>query len=278
MIYIKDEAEIKAIRAGGQQLAKILQVLVAMVKPGCQTAEIEAKAIKLIKQAGGRPAFLNYPLGGGIFFPSAVCLSINNEVVHGSTLPNRTIVSGDVVDIDIGMEWPTDTKLRQTLNLPLNKYSSGGGFYTDTCATVGAGKISAPARKLLEQTRISLTAGIAQAKVGNRLSDIALAISQVAKKHGYGVVEDLVGHGVGYYAHEDPNVFNYEIPLRSSENYQLKAGMVLAIEPMFNLGKKEVAIADNDFTIITADGSISAHFEHTVAITANGPVILTKDS
>jgi len=276
MVYKKNSEEIRIIREGGKILSKILQEMMAEVKPGVSTLALENILVKRIKEAGGRPAFKDYDMGDGIYFPSALCASINDEVVHGTAIPGRLLKSGDIIDLDIGMEWPVDSKVREQVKAPVNKFSKDGGFYTDMCATVAVGKISQEAKKLLKITRECLDAGIKQAKLGNTLNDIGSAIQSIAEAHGYGVVRDLVGHGVGYLAHEDPNVFNYAIPKKSSENLVLEVGMVIAIEPMINAGTWKVDVADNDFTIITADKSLSAHFEHTVAITENGPEILTK--
>lgn len=276
MIYIKSADEIRIIKEGGRRLAAILARLISEVRPGVETSYIEDLANELIKETGGFSAFKNYPMGGGIYFPSTVCISINNEVVHGAAWPNRTIKAGDIVDLDIGMEWPITAELREKYKAPINKYSKHGGYFTDTCITVGAGKISQAAKKLLHVTKQCLDLGIKQAKPGQTLNDVARAIQDCAERHGYGVVRDLVGHGVGYYAHEKPDVFNFVISERSPENVVLRPGMVIAIEPMINIGDWRVDVADNDYTIITADDSLSAHFEHTVAITEKGNEILTK--
>jgi len=259
MIRLKSEAEIEVMRQGGHKLAVILQKLVKMVKPGLSTAVLEEFALKAIAEVGGEPAFKDYPMGGGILFPSALCISINDEVVHGAAWPERTLRSGDIVDIDIGMRWPKDN-----------------GMYTDTCYTVGVGKISQAAKKLLRVTEESLYRGIKQAKIGSTLNDIGKVIEEYCLNHGYGVVKDFVGHGVGFLAHEEPDVFNYEIGAKARENLVLEEGMVIAIEPMINIGTWRIKIADNGYTALTADGSLSAHFEHSVAITKKGPIILTK--
>lgn len=276
MVYKKTPAEIEIIRQGGHILAAILKELVAEVKPGVSTLALENILVKRIKEAGGRPAFKDYEMGDGLYFPSALCASINEEVVHGTAIPGRLLKSGDIIDLDIGMEWPVDPKVRAAINAPVNKFSKDGGYYTDMCTTVAVGKISAEAKKLLKITRECLEAGIKQARPGNTLNDIGKTIQAIAQMHGYGVVRDLVGHGVGYLAHEDPNVFNYSIPVKSRENLTLEVGMVICIEPMINLGTWKVDVADNNFTIVTADNSLSAHFEHTIAITENGPEVLTK--
>ena len=276
MIYIKSAEEIRIIKEGGRRLAAILKSLVAALKPGVSTAVLEDMANELIEATGGATAFKNYPMGGKIYFPSTLCVSINNEVVHGAALPPRIIKSGDIVDLDIGMEWSVTAEVRAKFRAPLNKHSKHGGFFTDMCVTVPAGKISAPAQKLLRVTKECLDLGIKAVKPGRTINDIARAVQGHAEKHGYGVVRDLVGHGVGYFAHEKPDVFNFEIRESSSENVVLKPGMVIAIEPMINAGDWPVTVADNGYTILTADDSLSAHFEHTVAVTETGSEILTK--
>lgn len=276
MIYIKTKEEIRIIEEGGQRLAAILSRLVKETKAGITTVYLEDLANKLISEVGGRPAFKDYPLGGEIFFPSTLCISINNEVVHGSAIPSREIKAGDIVDIDIGMEWPVTKKLQEEFNAPLNPHSETGGFFTDMCRTVGVAKVSHEGKKLIRITKECLNRAIKEVKPGNTINDIARAIEGLAESHGYGVVRDLVGHGVGYLAHEDPNVFHYVIDDNSSENITLKEGMVIAIEPMINLGTWKVKTAKNGFTVLTADGEISAHFEHTIAVTADGCRVLTR--
>lgn len=274
MIYLKTTEEIAVIRLGGKILADILHKIIDIVKPGISTAELEKLAADLIEAAGGRPAFKDYNMGNGIFFPSILCVSINNEVVHGSALPGRILNSGDIVDIDIGMEWPVKSELRQA-SWPLNPHSKSGGYFTDMCQTVAVGKVSQAAKKLLKVTRECLMAAIKQVKPGNSINDIGRAVEELAEKNAYGVVRDLVGHGVGYFAHEDPNVLNYTVSSKSPENIILKAGMVIAIEPMINAGTWKIKVAPNKYTILTADNSLSAHFEHTVAVTEDGFEILT---
>lgn len=276
MIYYKTKEEIAVIKAGGRRLAQILLALAKEVKPGLRTAALEDLALRLIRSAGGAPAFKDYPMGDGLFFPSALCVSINNEVVHGSSLPDREIKNGDIVDLDIGMEWPIDKQARDKYNYPTNPHSKLGGYFTDTCVTVAAGKISKEARKLLNVTKLSLDEAIKVAGPGKRINDLARAITKVVSKHNYGIVRDLVGHGVGYFAHEAPDVFNFEIRDNSSENIKLEPGMVIAIEPMINSGTPRIKIAPNGYTILTADNSLSAHFEHTVAITEDGAEIMTQ--
>ncbi len=259
MVRLKNEAEIELMRQGGHKLALILRQLVKMVKPGLSTALLEQKAIELIAASGGEPAFKDYHMGGDLYFPTALCVSINDEVVHGPALPERILRSGDIVDLDIGMKWP-----------------KVNGLYTDTCYTVAVGKVDKATRKLLKVSEQSLYRGIKMAQPGKTLNDIGQAIEEYCFNQGYSVVKDFVGHGVGHEVHEAPDVFNYEIDPRSPENLVLVPGMVLAIEPMVNAGTWRVKIAPNGYTALTADGSLSAHFEHTVAVTAKGPIILTQ--
>lgn len=276
MVYIKKPEEIAVMKSGGQILASILDYLISILKPETSTAYLEKIAENMIIEAGGRPAFKNYPLAGDLFFPSALCVSINNEVVHGASLPDRIIKSGDIVNLDIGMEWPIDKKIREKYNFPVNKYSKLGGFYTDTCRTVGVGKISKEASHLIRVTKKSLELAIEILKPGIYLHQIGKIIETIALKNGFRVVEDFVGHGLGYYAHEKPDILNYAFKPYSYYDLELKTGMVIAIEPMINIGSSDVKIADNGFTALTKDGSLSAHFEHSVVITDNSYLILTK--
>lgn len=284
MIIIKTKKEIEIIRYGGKILAGILKKLTAKVEPGITTGYLEKMACELIKKAGGRPSFKGYkPMRDAQGFPTALCTSINNEIVHGPALPSRRLNSGDIIDIDIGMEHPTyatfsaeamDVK-KATVGKLINKESGMGGYYTDMSVTVPVGKISKEARKLINTTRKSLELAIKQVKPGNSLNDIGRAIQQCAEAVGFSVVRDLVGHGVGIAVHEEPQVPNYEINDNSMDNIILKAGMVIAIEPMVNVGGWKIKTVDDGFTIVTADGSLSAHFEHTVAVTEKGCEVLT---
>jgi methionyl aminopeptidase len=277
MIYYKTKEEIEILRQGGKILAEILDKIARAVKPGISTELLEEIAVFSITQAGGAPAFKDYDMGDGIFFPSALCVSVNNEVVHGSAIPGRLLKSGDIVGLDIGMQWPIQTKEEALKNnRPFNTYSDGGGFFTDTCKTVPVGKISAEAQRLLKVTKQSLAIGISKAIAGHTLNDIGLAIESYVRKNGYTVVEDMVGHGVGYFAHESPNVFNFEIGEDDSENMVLEPGMVIAIEPMVNQGKFSIKISKNDYTVLTSDGLLSAHFEHSVAILEKGNLVITS--
>jgi methionyl aminopeptidase len=259
MITLKTKEEIAILKEGGHKLAQILRQLVKATKPGVGSAALEKMALELIAKAGGEPAFKDYDMGNNIFFPSALCVSINNEVVHGPAVPNRVFKSGDLVDLDIGMKWP----------------KGKNGLYTDTCYTVGVGKVSKEAKQLLKVSQKSLELALKQVKPGKTLNDIGKAVEDYVAPYGYGIVRDLVGHGVGYEAHEEPNVFNYEIGHHSPENEVLKTGLVIAIEPMINLGTWKVKVAPNGYTVLTADGSLSAHFEHTVVVTDKGCQIIT---
>ena len=258
-------------------MANILDKICQAVKPGVSTEKLEKIAIDLIEEAGGRPAFKNYNMGDNIYFPSALCVSINKEVVHGSSLPNRILQSGDIVGLDIGLEWPIQNKEEaKNNNRPFNAYSPGGGFYTDTCRTVPVGKISPKAQKLLRITQEALEVAISGAVAGATLADIGRLVEDFIKKHQFSIVRDLVGHGVGYFAHEAPHVFNYKISDDDSDNMVLEPGMVIAIEPMINQGRFNVKVDKNGYTFITSDGLLSAHFEHSVAILEKGNLVLTR--
>ncbi len=277
MIKTKTKQEIEMLRQGGRILAGILDKICQEVKPGTSTAYLEKLSLEYISQAGGRPSFKGYNMGGGIKFPSALCVSINEEVVHGASLPDRVLKSGDIVDLDIGMEWPVQKKEEaEKKNLAFNPYSEQGGFYTDTCRTLPVGKVSSEVRKLIEVTKEALNLGISKALPGNTLNDIGVAIEDYVRKYNFGIVRDMVGHGLGYMAHEEPNVFHYRIGQNSPQNLVLKPGMVIAIEPMINLGRPGIKVASNGYTILSADNSWSAHFEHSIAILEEGNLILTK--
>lgn len=268
----KTKEEIKVLREGGKILANILEKAAVAAKPGATTGELEEITHSLIVKAGGRPSFKNHIMYCGRGFPSALCTSINHEIVHGPALPSRVLKSGDVLGLDLGMEYP----LKRKPGDPINKRSKLGGFYTDMAKTViVGGEASERVKKLVETTKKSLELAINRVRPGNTLNDIGKAIQQYVESQGFSVVRELVGHGVGYTVHEDPQVPNYEIKDNSLDNVTLEPGMVIAIEPMVNIGGWRVETVDDGFTIVTADGSLSAHFEHTVAITENGHEILT---
>lgn len=277
MIKIKTIEEINILKEGGKLLSNVLDEVCSLVKPGIGSQDLEDLAVSLIEKNGGRPAFKDYPMGGNIFFPSALCVSINNEVVHGPAVPNRILKSGDIVGLDIGMEWPIQSKKEASeKNRPFNKYSPGGGFYTDMCRTVPVGKVSKEASKIIKISKEALFLGISKAKPGMSINDIGKTIEDFVVKNGFSVVRDLVGHGVGHQAHEEPHVFNYEIGDKNPDNTLLKPGMVIAIEPMINAGRFNVKTTKNTYTFVTSDGLLSSHYEHSIAITEDGNIILTQ--
>lgn len=255
MVTIKTKEEINILREGGKRHAFILRELAKMVKPGVTSLELENRARELITEGGDKASFLNYkPFGAKRPYPAALCVSINDEVVHG--IPNegdKILKEGDIVTLDLGL--------------------THKGLVTDSAITVPVGKISPELTQLLEVTSKALYAGIKAAKGGKRTGDIGEAVSRVAIPFKYGVVEELSGHGVGYSVHEDPYVPNYGT---AGEGDILTPGMVIAIEPMFNLGTRRVKLGDDGYTYKTADGNPSAHFEHTVVITKSGAEILTQ--
>ena len=246
MIVLKTDREIGYMRDAGKIVGQTLQELKKAIVPGVTTLELDRIADQYIRHAGAIPAFKGY---GG--FPANICTSVNEQVVHG--IPgSRQLKSGDVISLDVGTK--------------LNRY------YGDAAITVPVGDVDDELLKLLTVTEESLYKGIEKAIKGNRLSDISHAVQLHAESHGYGVVRDYVGHGIGQRMHEDPQIPNYGPPGRGP---LLKNGMVLAIEPMINLGTPEVEVLADDWTVVTADGKISAHFEHTVAVTDGEPLILT---
>lgn len=246
MIELKTEQELGLMRQAGRIVGRLLEHVAALVRPRVKTAELDEAAAAFIKAQGAQPAFLGYR-----GYPATICVSVNDEVVHG--IPGeRRIRDGDLVSIDAG--------------------AVVGGFYGDAAVTVIVGEAPAKARKLVETTRRALEAGIAQARPGRRLSDISHAVQQVVEREGFGVVRDFVGHGIGRAMHEDPPVPNFGPPHMGPE---LKAGMVLAIEPMVTMGGPDVRVLADGWTAVTQDQSLAAHFEHTVAIGVRGPEILT---
>lgn len=255
MIKLKTKQQIKTMREGGKILALVLDQVIKSVKPGIKTDELNELAERLIGEYGARSSFKGYQASwSGTPFPSALCISVNNEVVHGLPIPSRILREGDIVGLDCGLEYK--------------------GLYTDMARTVGVGKISAQAQKLIKVTQECLMLGIKQAKVGNVLSDIGRAVAEHAEKNGFSVVKQLVGHGVGFSAHEEPQIPNYFDP--HAAKIKIEPGMTLAIEPMVNIGDYPVETLDDGWTIVTADGSLSGHFEHTVAVTERGVEIITK--
>lgn len=252
-IIIKTPEEIKKIKEGGKILAEILKKVSKKVKPGISTLELDEYAYELIKKNGDTPAFLNYrPSGMKTPFPASVCISVNDEIVHGIPSKNKILKEGDIVSLDVGLKHK--------------------GLFTDHAVTVPVGKISEINKKLLKDTEKALAIAIKAAKFGNTIGDIGYAIESFVNNK-YGIVRDLAGHGVGKEIHEDPYVPNYG---KRGQGVKLVPGMIIAIEPMLCLGTHHIEVDDDDWTIRTRDGKNSAHFEHTILITKRGAEILTK--
>lgn len=247
MIYIRSEEELSKLRRAGQIVALTHQELKKHLVPGVTTLELDTIAEAFIRKCGATPSFK------GLYgFPASICTSINQVLVHG--IPNKTILKeGDIIAIDIGACYM--------------------GYHGDSAWSYGIGNISEEAKRLLQVTEASLYAGLAQAKEGNRVSDISHAVQQYVEAHGYSVPRDYTGHGVGTSLHEDPVVPNFGLPNRGAK---LAKGMVLAIEPMVHQGAKETRVLSDDWTVVSYDGSLTAHFEHTIAILEDGYEILTK--
>lgn len=273
MIIIKNEKEIELMRQGGKILSGILKKIIAEVKPGIDTGKLEEMACKMIKDAGGSPAFKGYKtVLDERPYPTALCTSINSEIVHAPALPPRMLKEGDIIGIDVGMEYPVGVKTKGHQN---NNMSKLGGYFTDMAVTVPVGKVTPEIDKLIKTTKRSLELGIEKVKPGNSLNDIGKAIQEYAEENGFSVVRDLVGHGVGKKVHEDPQVPNFEIKFNDMKNEILEPGMTIAIEPMINLGSYRLKLLRDGFTIATVDNKMSAHFEHTVLVTEHGHEILT---
>lgn len=250
--FIKTEEEIEILREGGKRLAAILCAVRDAVKPGVTTRELDQLAERLTREGGDVPAFLNYtPEGARSAYPGTLCVSVNDEVVHGIK-SGRTLLEGDIIGIDMGIQH--------------------GGLFTDSALSVPAGKIDDNAKKLLQVTEIALTEGIKMARAGNTIGDIGHAIETYVKQHGFVIVEELGGHGVGYKQHEDPHIANYGY---RGEGMKLKPGMILALEPIVNEGTRYVKLMPDGYTFVTRDHKRSAHFEHTILITGGPAEILT---
>ena len=247
MVILKRPDEIEKMRASNRIVSEILSALKEKTKPGITTVDLDRYAEEMTKKKGAKPAFKGYR-----GYPFALCTSVNAEVVHGMP-SNRILKSGDIISLDFGVHYK--------------------GYYGDAAITIPVGDISEEAKRLLKVTEQSLMDGIRQAKVGNRLGDISCCVQNCAEAAGFSVVRDFGGHGIGKRLHEEPHVPNYGVGGRGIE---LKSGMVIAIEPMVNTGTYKVHILDNGWTVVTEDGKLSAHFEHTVAITEQGPVILSQ--
>lgn len=246
-VTIKSSKEIELMREAGKILAKTHDELEKILKPGMSTWDIDHIGEEIIRSYGCLPSFKNY---NG--YPASICVSVNDEVVHGIPNKQRVIQEGDIVSLDAGVIYK--------------------GYHSDAARTHGVGKISREAEKLIEVTKQSFFEGIKFAKPGNHLNDISTAIQKYAESFGYGVVRDLVGHGIGSHLHEDPEVPNFA---RRRKGILLQPGMTLAIEPMINEGTYDVVWLDDDWTVVTEDGSLSAHYENTILITEDGPEILS---
>jgi len=246
-IQIKTAAEIEKMRISGIALRKVHNAVKAVVKPGATTMDMERAAQAVVDELGCKAAFKGYH-----GYPAVLCTSVNHEVIHGIPSEKGVLKEGDIVSVDCGVVVD--------------------GYFSDAAVTYPVGNVSPAVAKLLKVTEASLYAAIDKAVVGGRLFDIGNAVQTMCEKEGYGVVREFVGHGIGRNMHEDPQVPNYG---QAGKGPRLKAGMVLAIEPMINAGTHEVKVLEDGWTAVTTDGSMSAHFEHTVAITKDGPVILT---
>ena len=247
MIVLKTSRELSMMKEACILSAKALKLAGEMVEPGVSTWDIDQEVKRYLEKAGAEPSFLGYQ-----GFPASTCISVNEVVIHGIPSKKQILKEGDIVDIDIGAFYK--------------------GFHGDNAWTFPCGNISDEAQKLLDATKESLFKGIEQATAGNRIGDIGHAVQEYAEARGYSVVREFVGHGVGARIHEDPSVPNYGKPGRG---VRLTAGMTIAIEPMINVGTEEVKILSDGWTTVTKDGKFSAHFEHTIAITESGPVIMT---
>jgi len=249
MITLKSPREIDSMARAGDIVARTLQMLRETVRPGMTTEDLDALAEKFIRShKGAKPSFK------GLYgFPKTLCISVDDEIVHGIPTSKRVLREGSIVSLDCGVYLE--------------------GLHADSATTVGVGAVAPEAQRLMDVTQASLAAGIEQAVLGNHIGDIGHAVQQVAEAAGYGVVRELVGHGIGTRFHEEPQVPNYGSPKRRE---RLQAGMTIAIEPMITEGSPETRTLPDKWTVVTADGKLAAHFEHTVAITANGPRILTR--
>lgn len=247
MVVLKHADEIEKARASNRIVAEVLSVLREKVKPGLTTMELDKIAESITEKRGAKPAFKGYR-----GYPFSLCTSVNEEVVHGMP-SNRVLMEGDIIGLDFGVYYQ--------------------GLYGDSAVTIPVGKVDDQAARLMQVTEQSLYMAINQACAGNRLGDISAAVQETAESSGYSVVRDFVGHGIGKSLHEDPQIPNFG---KKGRGIELKRGMILAIEPMINAGKYRVKILSDGWTVVTADGSLSAHFEHSVAITDNGPEILSK--
>jgi methionyl aminopeptidase len=252
MIFLKTAQEIAIMRTANLIVAEVLAEVRRRVRPGVTTAELDHVAEEMTRRRGATPAFKGYEVAGRVF-PRSICISINDEVVHGIPSERRALQEGDLVGLDFGVRYQ--------------------GFYGDAAMTVAVGQADDEAARLMRATRDALWAGIDKVHVGNRLGEVSAAIQERAERDGFSVVRDFVGHGIGRRLHEEPQVPNFGSRERG---IRLREGMVLAIEPMVNAGAPDVLIKEDGWTAVTKDGRRSAHFEHSVAVTPNGPYVLSQ--
>jgi len=250
VIEIKTPAEIESMRKASRVVAEVLKELKPLVKPGVTTAELDKFAERRVRELGAVPAFLGYR-----GYPATLCVSINEEIVHGIPSPKRTVREGDIVSLDMGAVME--------------------GFYGDAAVTVAAGAVSPQARRLMEVTSRSLDEALAAVRAGARLGDVCHAVEKYAVANGMSVVREFTGHGIGRHLHEEPSIPNFGRP---GSGPVLKAGMTLAIEPMLCLGGADVVVKNDGWTAVSADGSLSAHYEHTIAVTEDGCDVLSRAS
>lgn len=249
MIRIKTADEIKKLQAAGRIVALVFDALKSFIRPGISTLDIDRLAEEIIRREGAVPSFLNY---GSPPFPASVCASVNDEIVHGIPSAERILVQGDIISIDIGAKLD--------------------GYHGDAARTYAVGDISPDAQKLIDVTRECFWKAFAFAKEGYRIGDISSAVQTHAEANGYGVVRELIGHGVGRDLHEEPDVPNFG---KAGHGVRLVDGMVIAVEPMINMGTRKIKMMDDQWTVVTADRKFSAHYENTIAITKEGPLIMT---
>jgi len=255
MIVIKTKAELEKMRRSGMLVHDILKALGEMAKEGISTWDLEVAAVRMMQDAGAKPAFKGYYVAAaGERFKYVLCTSVNDEIVHGMPNPKRILRNGDIVSIDTGV--------------------SLDGYFGDSAITVGIGELSEQTKRLLQVTRESLELAIDKVREGNRLFDICGTVEEHVVKNGFSIVREYVGHGIGTQLHEEPQVPNYVD--KRNENPRLREGMVLAIESMVNAGRPEAKVLKDKWTAVAKDGSYSAHFEHCVAVTKNGPWVLTR--
>ncbi len=251
MIIYKSTEEIGKIRKAGKILQEIFEKIAESLQPGMTTKDLDKLAHDIILARGARPSFLNY---GNPPFPASICASVNEEVVHGIPSADRLLYEGDIISIDVG--------------------ACLDGFHADAARTFSVGEIDSATAKLVQVTKECFFKGFEAFKEGNRISDVSAAVQNHAEAHGYGIVRELTGHGIGRDLHEDPDVPNYVLPFRGPK---IREGLVIALEPMINMGTEKILLKDDGWTIVAADLKPSAHYENTIAIGVNGPEILTED-